>query len=226
MLEPVPTPAATASRVIFLDNLRTLMVLLVVVLHAAGAYSKYTSWWYVDDANAAPFDVLLMVLDIFAMPVLFFIAGYFALPSLARRQCAWRFTLGKLRRLGLPLLVGVFLVTPLSPYIKAYLNQGNSLTTSYWSHCLAYFQDGLALTTGFITSTEQFNRGHYWFISLLLLFFLILAGWRAMRSTVNASQSPGSHRAGITVISLVVVLSVLGTLLTHGLFSTPQNPEP
>ena len=47
-----------------------------------------------------------------------------------------------------------------------------------------------------------------------------------MRSTVNASQSPGSHRAGITVISLVVVLSVLGTLLTHGLFSTPQNPEP
>ena len=43
MPEPVPTPAATAPPITFLDNLRTLMVLLVVVLHVAGAYSKFTS---------------------------------------------------------------------------------------------------------------------------------------------------------------------------------------
>ena len=70
------------SRIIFLDNLRYLLVLLVVVLHAACSYSKLTHWWCVSDSSSPFFDDLLMVLDVFLMPILFFIAGYFAISSL------------------------------------------------------------------------------------------------------------------------------------------------
>jgi peptidoglycan/LPS O-acetylase OafA/YrhL len=103
---------------VFLDNVRLLMVLCVVVAHAAAAYTNSVPWWYVRDARTGVlFDVVAFVLDIFQMPVLFFIAGYFALPSLKRRGFAG-FLRAKGRRLGIPLvLVGVFLA-PVMPYIR------------------------------------------------------------------------------------------------------------
>ena len=64
------------DRLIFFDNIRYLMVLLVVVLHSAGAYSNHTSWWTVNDTNSIFFDYLLGVLDVFLMPTHFFIAGF------------------------------------------------------------------------------------------------------------------------------------------------------
>lgn len=102
MSEPVAAQTTAGARLVFLDNLRTLMVLLVVVLHVACAYSSYSTWWYVDDTNAAPFDFLLLIIDNFSMPVLFFLAGYFALPSLVRKRSGWSFAVGKLKRLGFP----------------------------------------------------------------------------------------------------------------------------
>jgi len=39
------------SRILFLDNLRYLMVLLVVVLHAATPYSNFVPWWAVKEPN-------------------------------------------------------------------------------------------------------------------------------------------------------------------------------
>ena len=75
----------TANRIGYFDNIRYLMVLLVVVFHSACGYSNNTQWWAVDDANSTFFDYLLSVLGVFLMPTLFFIAGYFALPSLQQK---------------------------------------------------------------------------------------------------------------------------------------------
>jgi len=61
----------SADRVIFLDNIRYLMVLLVVVLHSALAYTNNASWWTVNDENSIFIDYLLGVLDVFLMPTLF-----------------------------------------------------------------------------------------------------------------------------------------------------------
>ena len=100
------------DRLIFFDNIRYLMVLLVVVLHSAGAYSNHTSWWTVNDTNSIFFDYLLGVLDVFLMPTLFFIAGFFALPSLQQKG-KWRFIKSKFRRLAIPWLLGIVLLIPI-----------------------------------------------------------------------------------------------------------------
>jgi glucan biosynthesis protein C len=50
------------------------------------------------------------------MTVLFFIAGYFALPSLEKRG-GKRFVIGKLKRLGLPWLVVIVLLLPVLDYL-------------------------------------------------------------------------------------------------------------
>ena len=97
----------TTERIVFFDNIRYLIVLLVVIFHAGCAYSHFSTWWTVNDANSLFFDYLLGVLDVFMMPILFFIAGYFALPSLTQTG-TWLFIKRKLRRLGIPWLRASF----------------------------------------------------------------------------------------------------------------------
>ena len=93
------TQAAEPNRVIFLDNLRWLFVAGVVLQHAANAY-RNLAWWPVNNPAASPAAVYLSAfLDAFTMPLLFFIAGYFALPTIAKKGPA-RFISGKLKRLG------------------------------------------------------------------------------------------------------------------------------
>ncbi len=42
-------PNENYDHILFLDNLRYLLVLLVVVLHATFAYSKFVPWWCVKE---------------------------------------------------------------------------------------------------------------------------------------------------------------------------------
>jgi fucose 4-O-acetylase-like acetyltransferase len=107
------------ERILFFDNIRYLMVLLVVVLHIACGYSNYTTWWAVNDDNSAFCDFILRLLGVFLMPTLFFIAGYFALQSLHRKG-TWLFIKSKMIRLGIPWLIGVVLLGPVRTYIYEY----------------------------------------------------------------------------------------------------------
>jgi fucose 4-O-acetylase-like acetyltransferase len=119
----------STDRILFFDNIRYLMVLLVVVLHSACGYSNYTTFWAVNDTNSIFFDYLLGILDVFLMPTLFFIAGYFAIPSLEQKG-KWLFIKSKFKRLGIPWLLGIVLLVPIINYIR-YYSRGN--LTSYLS---------------------------------------------------------------------------------------------
>ena len=90
--------------------------LVIGVRRACGLrLCPYHSLWSVRDPVRRPFfDLLLIVLDIFRCRVLFFLAGFFALPSLST-QGSRRFISVKLKRLGIPLLlIGLFFVPLIS----------------------------------------------------------------------------------------------------------------
>ena len=75
-----PSTSIASTRVAFLDNLRYLMVVLVVVHHSVAAYAIVAPHWIVHDTNTFAADIIRELFDVFMMPVLFFVAGYFALP--------------------------------------------------------------------------------------------------------------------------------------------------
>ena len=120
---------ASADRVVFFDNIRYLMVILVVVLHSACGYSNFIPYWIVNDTNSIFFDYLLGILDVFLMPTLFFIAGYFALPSLLKKG-RWLFIRSKLKRLGNPWILGVVFLPPFLNYIRLYSRDNQYLSNS------------------------------------------------------------------------------------------------
>ena len=70
------------NRIYFLDNLRTFMIFLVVLYHAGLVYASsgigdYVGWIVVDPSTNNMADLVDLIVDIFILPTLFFIEGYF-----------------------------------------------------------------------------------------------------------------------------------------------------
>jgi glucans biosynthesis protein C len=193
----------SAGRVAFLDNLRTLMVLLVLVFHSAASYSSTVEFWPFHDRNPSKIlDLFLFVSDTFMMSVLFFVAGYFALPSV-RKKGSWAFVKGKLTRLGVPWLVITVALLPLLDYIhyrRAALSDGGTVR-GYGAHWLLSmkrigdFHVGWMNMAEYRNMADQFYQRYMWYVSLLVLFFVVFAlFWAAAKSIVGDIERPVSER--------------------------------
>ena len=153
----------------FLDNIRTLMVVLVVVHHSVAAYAIIAPHWTVHDTNTLAADIIRELLDVFMMPVLFFAAGYFALASL-KKKGLWGFLKDKVKRLFVPWALAVLIILPLAIY-----DQPVKPIRPFWKYWLSYlgsFEARLRFTQAPVGPTTQ---AVYWFISLLFAFFLLFA---------------------------------------------------
>ncbi|MBN2501716.1 MAG: acyltransferase family protein [Anaerolineales bacterium] len=106
-----------------MDNLRTIIILLVVMYHVGGVYEAAGLWagfWIVDDPDTITWvGIVGIVFDIIVMPTMFFIAGYLTPPSLDNRS-GWEFLKKKFQRLIIPWLIAVFTLIPLYKVIFLY----------------------------------------------------------------------------------------------------------
>jgi len=164
-------------RLDFLDYLRAFIILLVIVMHTALAYiPNWPDWVHNPQTNG-----WFAVIAIFAesgvlMPIVFFISGYFTLSSLARHG-AVDFLKNKAVRLGLPFLVGVFMVGPTL-------------------HALSYYSDGgtlpFAQTVSLWFSRGYIGQYHFWYLNVLLV-FLVLTVLAAKRFPGLLKAKPCHH---------------------------------
>ena len=169
-------------RLYFLDNLRFVVVILVIVLHAAIPYMTVPpSWWYVvDPQHDAFFTMLVLVIDVPLMLILFFISGYFAYGSLEKRG-AEAFVRDKLKRIGLPWVFGVVFLAPPVTYLM-YLSHGIDVPyLRFWA------QDFWG---------PAYQQTVYWFLGILLALFVLLAiaygGSPRWRHLERRPQPPGA----------------------------------
>ena len=89
--------AKPGERLYFADNLRTFMVILVVLQHLAESFGLY---------------LFLMLNQAYFMGLLFLLSGYFT-PGSYERKGPRQFLVDRLLRLGIPTLVYVFIIKPL-----------------------------------------------------------------------------------------------------------------
>jgi glucan biosynthesis protein C len=148
------------KRMYFLDNLRAFIILLVVVFHVALGYTTWKlEWWPVNDSqNSIFFDAFILATDVFIMPVMFLIAGYFAPPALLRKGAAafWR---DKLGRIVLPWVGGTLLIAPFISYSSFFSRMDNPPPfLAFWGN--EFFG-------------RFYQQAHYWFLGILALFFLL-----------------------------------------------------
>ena len=207
----------TENRMIFFDNLRFLLVLCVVLQHSSNAYSNLV-WWPVADDNTSIFvEWLRAFIDAFAMPLLFYIAGYFAVPAINKKGVA-TFLKGKLKRLGIPWLICILTICPILPLIYHYTRDNFVISTSYWDLWVDLMKNASEFNIGIIFSmnelmqNNQFYQRYMWFLSLLLLFFFVFSAIYSLnRSWFNSINQPVTPEAP-SVLSTLKILVVVGFL--------------
>jgi len=112
--EPANNPASARLRAVWIDRLRAVLILLVIVHHAAITYGASGSWFYkVTEATNLPLTFLAAVNQAFFMGLFFMISGALAPVSLERKGAA-AFLGDRVIRLGVPVLVFGFLLGPLT----------------------------------------------------------------------------------------------------------------
>jgi len=222
--------AHSYPRIPFLDNLRSLMVLLVVVFHAGLSYSNLVRWWPVSDANKSLFfNKFIFIFDTFALQFLYFIAGYFALPTLHRKLNAGNFVKSKLKSLGIPFVICVFFIIPIMPFLGRYTRAINPSVNflEFWVQFVAGATDLKITYLGSGEIFSRFSHGHLWFISLLLFFFIAFALGHKIGAKFKP-ESPESRDNNIppqtkTVIFTLIAVGLamaFGSILVSRFFPT------
>jgi glucan biosynthesis protein C len=190
----VPQPATAEvwsvgkARLLYIDNVRTSLITLVVLCHLAVTYGAEGAWYYSEagEMSTAAFIFIMPLLAIgvaFSLGLFFMIAGYFT-PRAYDRKGAGPFVLDRLKRLGLPLLFYDVLILPLISY-AVYVHNGSQ--GSLWPWLTRYVQDHLS-----------FADGPVWFLEALLIFSLLYALWRLVTKPPPARQ-PSEARSDDTV---------------------------
>jgi len=195
---------------------RNLAMLSVVLYHAAGAYSTVTPYWPVHDGSSVIADGIRELFEVFMMPVFFFLAGYFTLPSL-NRQGTLRFLTGKFRRLGVPWLLALFVIIPMTLHFTRVKANPNLVHQPFWQYWLTYLADFGTFRIGLL-SVDKTNQMHFWFLSLLLTFFLVFVLFYVVRGKLPASSNSLTVREPGAKKSILKVLLLAGVLVSVGYF--------
>ena len=143
---PAP-PGRIASRSsAALDNLRGIVILIVLGFHSALAYVSWVSppvvpfdsppynWRafpIVDQQRFFGFDLMCAWQDVYLMSLMFFLSGLFVWPSLQRKG-AFGFVRQRALRLGIPYVFGITVVIPIAVYPAYRVTAMDPSITSYW----------------------------------------------------------------------------------------------
>jgi glucans biosynthesis protein C len=171
-----PSDVRSRARLLFIDNIRWSMIILVLSMHACDTYSPFGNWYYVDRQPSGLgtklfFGIYQSFLQAFFMAVLFFIAGYFSAAAYDRKGFA-PFVRDRFMRLGLPTLLYMFAIGPLTQYFLS-RTWGTGGFAHQW---LVHLEDGEWLS----------ETGPMWFCAALLIFSIVyglirLTGWQEPR---------------------------------------------
>jgi fucose 4-O-acetylase-like acetyltransferase len=197
--EAIPV-AHSASRLAFIDNLRWVMIVLVVSMHAAVTYSHLGSWYFMEDPKpglvmTGIFATYQVYLQAFFMGLLFLIAGYFV-PGAFDRKGFKRFLRDRALRLGVPSLIFMLLIQPFTVFWL--LPSGSRSRVPIVQACWHYLVRGQFLG----------GSGPMWFTVALLCFCLVYG--------IVRIRSGGTPKTGVEA-PLPLDRHVIGLALLIGL---------
>ena len=205
-----PVPTKPTSRLFYVDHLRASLVSLVVLHHLALVYGAFFPFYYVEPPFTDP--LALPVLLAFAlfnqsffMGALFLLAGYFT-PGSFDRKGLGSFLKERLLRLGIPLIVFIFILSPIS-------NIGVFLMPAELT--------GITTPLTWQAYPHLLGMGPMWFLAMLLIFTFSYAAWR--RLTINRasapiieSSPPSYRRIGIFILVLAAVSYLVRIIIPMG----------
>lgn len=186
-------PTSPSGRLDFLDATRAFALLLGVVFHASLSFVPIFMGWAVQDVSTSAWVTgFTTVSHSFRMELFFLLAGFFARHAVQRRG-APEFLRARFIRIGVPFLVGWFLLRPLlvSGWILGSMSLRGTVNIpgALWGGVLSFS----TLPEGLYTGT------HLWFLYYLALITGLALGVRWLLSGMAAGREPWSRRVDAAV---------------------------
>jgi len=196
----MPEIIAKPDRLFFIDNIRWLMIIFVVMTHAAVTYSTFGKWYYMEPnqlniVSMLIFGIYQSYTQAYSIGLLFLLAGYFVPASLDRKRSG-KFLRDRAVRLGIPTLIYMlFINTIIVYYILAFK------WTTPRPPFSQFFQN-------YIVSLDFLSgSGPMWFALALLIFSAAYAVYRLFRQGPDNSQQDGKLPGHLAVAGLVLLIS-------------------
>ncbi len=162
----------SGKRLLFIDNLRWLMIVFVVIMHLNVTYSSFGSWYYIEKRTLDVFSTIFFGIygsftQAYFMGFLFLIAGYFV-PGSYDKKGVVRFITDRLFRLGIPALIYMLFIEPLNTLIRWSFEHTvpADFLRQYWNYIISFQFVG--------------SSGPLWFAVALLIFSILYGLARAI----------------------------------------------
>jgi surface polysaccharide O-acyltransferase-like enzyme len=163
IVPPVTHNHKSTNKIIYIDNLKVVLTILVVLHHTFITYGAPGGWYYSEKtthvAATIPMTLFVAVNQSFFMGFFFFISAYFTESSYHKKGPA-RFTVDRVKRLGISLIFYSFVLSPVLSFLVYRFAEGHDVT---------YIQ----YLGGF---HHWIDFGVLWFVAALLLFNLLYVG--------------------------------------------------
>lgn len=151
------------QRLYYLDWLRVFAILMVFVFHNTHFFD-FIDWIVKNNTESPGMMVLFLLIHFWSMPLFFLLAGAgtkFALDCKSEKE----YMLERIKRLLIPLAVGMFLLAPPQGYVENLSKL--KFDGSFWAYYPHFFED---LSYKFSLEAFGNNTYHLWFLGFLFVF--------------------------------------------------------
>lgn len=189
------TRAPAGSRLLFIDNMRVMLTIQVLLFHLMIIYAGTGSWLYTegreDFVTGALGAWFIAVSQAYFMGLFLLISAYFV-PGSYDRKGPGRFLKDRLVRLGIPMAFYSWILSPLLVYVVLRVRDG--LSQPWW-----YYLPGLRYEA-------VIGSGPLWFVETLLIFSVLYVAWRLATGSRPSPSTVDARFPGNGVIALFALL--------------------
>ncbi len=158
--------AKATTRLLFIDNIRVFLTILVLMHHTMIIYAGSGSFLYTEGRQDTITSVIggwfCGVNQAYFMSLFLLISAYFV-PGSYDRKRAGHFLKDRLIRLGIPLIIYSWIISPLTWVVITGVTQGQ--IRPWWTYLPG-------------VGDAVIGAGPLWFVEVLLIFSLVYALWR------------------------------------------------
>ncbi|MBC8061004.1 MAG: acyltransferase family protein [Clostridiaceae bacterium] len=194
------------ERFLYIDNLRLLMIIFVVIMHLAVTYSGFGSWYF---KEGRPIGALSMILFGFYqsftqgyfMGLLFLLSGFF-IPGAYDKKGFGKFIKNRGIRLGIPTLIYMLVINPFILYVQLDLN---------------WIRPKPGFISFYVDYTSKFKfldgSGPLWFAFALLIFSVAYGLVRYVTNSVPNISTKELNFSFKNMILLILLIAICAFLI-------------
>jgi surface polysaccharide O-acyltransferase-like enzyme len=186
----------TSTRLLFIDNIRVFLTILVILHHLMIIYSGTGDFTYTEGRQDVVSEALggwfCATNQAYFMGLFLLISAYFV-PGSYDRKGAGRFVKDRLIRLGIPLVLYSWVINPLFVYVFFY----QDISMPFWRF----------FPKEYFKSNALIGAGPLWFVEVLLIFSFLDVLWRLLtraRSSEPAVETAFPGNGSIALFALLL----------------------